>query len=90
MAYNENHPTREMTPPEQMAQVASRIAQSSAELTEAGNNVYETRKLLDQQMGSLGRVQAEFDSAIGDLRSLMDQHGLIMSIPMDAPKVYRA
>ena len=81
MAY-QDQPTREMTPQEQLAQAASRLAAVGAELAEHGGHVNEKRNQLHLAEGDLARSQVEFDDAVKSFRSLLDQYGLTMDAPM--------
>ena len=92
MAYStENAPMREMTANEKLAQAAGRLAQVASELSEHGGIVNAQRNELLNAEGNLARSQVEFDSALSDFRALLDQYGLTMSVPTEAPilKAYR-
>jgi hypothetical protein len=83
MAYTEmNQAVREMTPNEQLAQAAGRLAAVGAEMAEHGGSVNDKRNQLRQAEGELQRVQVEFDDALRSFRGLLDQYGLSMDVPM--------
>jgi hypothetical protein len=84
MAYTDqmNQAVREMTPNEQLAQAAGRLAAVSSELSEHGGMVNAKRNELHQMEGNLARSQVEFDDAVRSFRALLDQYGLTMDVPM--------
>jgi ABC-type transporter Mla subunit MlaD len=90
MAYtSENAPMREMTPNDHLAQAAARLAQVASELSEHGGIVNTIRNDLRQAEGSLARSQSEFNDALGNFRSLLDQYGLdTMNVP-EVPQAYK-
>jgi ABC-type transporter Mla subunit MlaD len=88
MAYQENTASREMTPPEQLAQAAARLAQVSSELSEHGHIVFKMRADLHTAENSLTRSQGEFDDALAGFRQLLDTLGLAMSVPTIPDKRY--
>jgi len=91
MAYStENAPMREMTPNEHLAQAASRLAQVASELSEHGGIVNTIRNDLRQAEGNLARSQSEFNDALANFRSLLDQYGLdTMNVPMTVETAYQ-
>ena len=88
MAYQDS-PVREMTPNEHLAQAAARLAQVASELSEHGGIVNTVRNDLRQAEGNLARSQSEFNDALANFRSLLDQYGLdTMNIP-EVPQAYK-
>jgi len=47
------------------------------------------RNEIHQMEGNLARSQVEFDEAVKSFRSLLDQYGLTMDVPMPEPRPYR-